>query len=1557
MPMTQPEGAIRTVASGANADAIFSSDASKLYSVSGNTLSVIDTATGNVLTSYTIGTKLGALDISQGGRYLAIVEEQPAGGAGILYRIDLTNGSVSTFSLSGVSALHDVAWLANGSVVVSQEVSGPLRVVNLETGDYWEASGAMPAYSTIAVSADATYFMAQSSGITWPLYTYDTEDGTGRQVYGNPDPYAGASVPGPNTRVGAVSPDGGLVVQGKTMVVYNSDLSTNISLGSKYPHLRDAAAVSFSPDGTKLFVLVAGSDEVAVIRTSDWEIDATYPVGAYAFHPSEWPTGTQPLPGEMMRVSDDGDFLSIITPTGIQLINLDLVIEPSNVGPDVITGGSGVDVLVGGAGADTISGLDGDDVLYSHNDDGLPNNDDMTSFDTLAEHDVINGGAGSDKIYAGYGDDVDGGANGPGGDSLFISFLGASSGVTVDFSLASQTVGGGTITGIENVHWVQGSNFDDTINAADSAVIFTAGTVLGMGGSDHLIAGSRTHMMDGGDGDDVVDGRPGEGVSELRGGAGNDTIYTNLGTSICMAYGDAGNDIIHAYVGAYGGSGNDTIYAYGYPYSSPYGYHGDEGDDTIVGSSENDGIWGGSGADILSGGAGNDGIGSAGIFVSGMDPIYDDMGLEHDVLSGGDGNDAFRAGYGDDVDGGDGDDYLYLSLGGATTGVVIDTAMFESGDPLIIAGGTIQNVERIENLRLTEFDDNLVIGDHGYYSSFHLGAGDDLVSSLHGGPSIYGGDGNDRLITGAAYGQSGNLFDGAAGIDAVDYANASGSVFLQLNEEGNGIAADNYGNVLMNVENVLGSSFDDVFWGNSRNNLLVGGAGNDRLDGGVGNDELQGGAGIDTAEYLNAAAGVMVDLRLTTAQNTGGSGIDTISGIEDIWGSSFADTFTGNSAANRLWGNGGNDTISGGDGDDRLDGGGGNDSLSGGNAHDHLHGGEGDDTLLGGAGDDNLEGGAGNDTLDGGAGANDLVDYSDNGGAVTVNLSLAGAQAIGGSAGTDTLANIEHVEGSSYADLIIGNWDANWLYGGWDADVINGAGGDDRVYGGEGNDRLDGGTGADRLYGGTGNDIYLIENVLDIISEYVGEGSDLVNSSVSYALRSNIEDLTLIGSAAIDGTGNGLDNYLRGNGAANLLDGSSGEDWLLGNAGNDTLIGGSGNDVLNGGTGADIMTGGFNSDTYYVDAVSDVVAENAGEGTDTVVSTIDYTLGDNVENLTFLGVAVNGTGNALNNTIRGSNVANVLDGAAGADHLLGLAGNDFYIVDNAGDRVSETTDFGTDTVQSSVSFKLGANVEHLTLTGSSQINGTGNGLNNTLIGNDAVNSLHGQTGNDTLSGNGGDDILNGGGGADGLSGGTGDDTYYVDNAGDVVTENAGEGLDTVKAGVDWTLGANQEQLNLTGSAAIDASGNELANVIRGNGGGNQIDGAAGNDTIFGNSGNDTLIGGAARDTLVGGAGDDIFLFRDGDFGGATTGTADRIADFADGDTIDLSLVDANGTLAGDQAFAFIGTDAFTGAAGQLRFEQIGDSTFAQGDVDGDGTADFMIRLNGLHTLEASDLLI
>ncbi len=254
-------------------------------------------------------------------------------------------------------------------------------------------------------------------------------------------------------------------------------------------------------------------------------------------------------------------------------------------------------------------------------------------------------------------------------------------------------------------------------------------------------------------------------------------------------------------------------------------------------------------------------------------------------------------------------------------------------------------------------------------------------------------------------------------------------------------------------------------------------------------------------------------------------------------------------------------------------------------------------------------------------------------------------------------------------------------------DVLIGSAGNDTIDGGAGNDSLDGGAGADTMSGGIGNDTYYVDDAGDVVTELSGEGTDTVRSSITYTLTANVERLTLTGTAAIDGTGNALNNIITGNAGDNTLDGGAGNDRLFGMGGDDVLTGGTGNDGLNGGAGADTMSGGIGNDIYYVHDAGDVVIELSGEGSDVVNSIVDFTLGDNVENLLLRGNgAIDGTGNDLANRIVGNAGDNSLSGGDGNDKLTGGAGSDVFVFDtapNASTNVDKIIDFavGEDSIQ------------------------------------------------------------------------------------------------------------------------------------------------------------------------------------------------------------------------------------------------------------------------------------
>ena len=808
------------------------------------------------------------------------------------------------------------------------------------------------------------------------------------------------------------------------------------------------------------------------------------------------------------------------------------------------------------------------------------------------------------------------------------------------------------------------------------------------------------------------------------------------------------------------------------------------------------------------------------------------------------------------------------------------------------------------NVTITYADDAEYIEDTrqysimSYFSSASTGATDGIYSSaplldditavqkLYGanmatrtGDTTYGFNSNaDRdwfsstSSTGELRGLLFAVWD-AGGIDTFDFSGYGSNQLINLNQgqfsNVNGWVSNVSIALGVVIENAFGGSGADSLIGNDVDNWLSGRAGDDILWGGAGNDRLDGGAGSDTASYAGAVSAVSVSLALVTAQDTGGAGIDSLTSIENLIGSSYNDVLTGTAGANSL------------------------------------DGGAGDDILVGGAGDDSY-------TVDT---VGDSVTELANEGTDTVrstisyrladdleNLTLLGSAAISG-------------YGNGANNILVGNDGANIL---------------------------DGGAGADAMTGGGGDDTYIVDSEGDTVVEQANGGTDIVYSRVSLSLGSNVENLLLTGTAAINGTGNA---------EANILIGNSADNRLLGGDGNDILVGGAGNDYLDGGSGNDIASFEGATNNLLIDLSNVTGAIATSLGTDTLVS-IEGVIG--------------GSGNDV---IKGDAGANYLDGGLGNDTLSGGGGDDIYGVDSAGDIVSELAGGGTDEVRSSISYQLGANLENLTLQGSAAINGTGNSLDNVITGNSSNNILIGGAGNDTLNGGAGLDIASyadvttnltinltlttaqsmGSAGNDilisieGLIGGSGNDTLTGDGNNNILEGglgndrlDGGQGLDVASyADLTTTLYVDFTQFSGTLTTAlgtdtlisiegiIGGSGDDVlkgdagANYFEGGAGQDFLDGRGGDDTLIAGAGNDGLTGGDGNDTLDGGEGDDAVLGDAGDdllYGGAGRDYvvggdgADRIYGGDGNDVI-------GGWIGNDVIYGDLGADWIYGDAG------------------------------------------
>jgi len=801
---------------------------------------------------------------------------------------------------------------------------------------------------------------------------------------------------------------------------------------------------------------------------------------------------------------------------------------------------------------------------------------------------------------------------------------------------------------------------------------------------------------------------------------------------------------------------------------------------------------------------------------------------------------------------------------------------------------------------------------------------------------------------------------------------------------------------IRNLENVgLFNAYTIINFGSLRISIYA-----DRIDVSSGNAVLDLGTGV----------------RIATSDGKGAS--FHLPGLITVDGTAQNDVLTGTRAAQTIHGLGGEDTITAGTGASDLYGDAGNDTLIGGIGKDRLYGGDGNDTIKGTFGD-SINGGAGNDTIhaergvtiNGGDGIDRLVlDFTGLGLPIIAALP-DGPDGVIASIGT-SYTSIERfdITGGYGNETLRGNNQPNTILGGAGSDVINGGGGSDTLDAGIGGPApeervIDASTDfatAVKIDGSFtakpgASPQAVIEFQQPAFIEFscfysfdVAEGGHLVVTNDSSVPLESSFGFTLYDADTVPVATNPSDLPL------DIADLPAGRYVLQITSSGSSGVFQTGYVDVSLSTAVppdrhNILTGGTGNDTFLVHAADDVVIEKAKEGDDTVIADFSYALTDNVEKLTLKAGAgaINGTGNALANTVTGNDSDNNLKGGNGADTLVGGGGNDtlrgdggadrmeggkgddVYRVDVSGDVVIEKSGEGTDKVISDISMKLQDNIETLVLAGSGATSGTGNALANQLNGNGAAN------------------VLDGAAGADTMFGGGGDDTYFVDNVRDRVFETpTGKstadtgGTDTVFSTVTYSLAAKGRQyvenLTLTGSGATNGTGNELANrmdgnnaanALIGNGGADKLLGDGGNDRLYGGAGSDALVGGAGndrlnpgsgKDVMTGGTGADSFVFENDAVADALSKeTADRIVDFshAEGDRIDLRGVDANPLLFGDQAFTFIGTAKFGGHVGELRIESSASATYIVGDLTGDGIADGYIRLAPGLTLAAIDFLL
>ncbi|MEW6544389.1 MAG: calcium-binding protein [Nitrospirota bacterium] len=1192
-------------------------------------------------------------------------------------------------------------------------------------------------------------------------------------------------------------------------------------------------------------------------------------------------------------------------------------------GQDHLLGGEGNDTLAGGAGDDLLEGGAGDDVYFYRSGEGLDRIEDTEGRNLICYdgHLLQGGRRGADAAPDTY-TSLDG----------RFTFVRAGGDVIVNGTLIlnqdfqdgqfgirlidEPSYDNGMPTRTEFTQEVPDPNnpgqtltvpiFDEN----DNGYTITGDTnniVHALGGSDTVASGVGNDQLYGDEGNDTLlagDGHDrlygGAGADHLEGGEGQDTLAGDSEND--QLIGGAQDDVL------VGGNGDDVLKGDNFDNPTISVDASQDGRDWLDGGKGNDNLAGGGNDDILIGGAGDDSLWGDYSFVE-----FDQIG-GNDTLDGGEGHDGLAGGLGDDVlFGGSGSDTLF-------------------GDS-------------------PEADSTIDGGDD------FLDGGDDLDNLFGGGGNdvLFGGEGNDWLLGDSPINPStvsGNDFlDGGAGNDLLEGEGGDDVLAGGADDDwlygGSEVDADSPGNDVLD-----GGAGNDEVHGGGGNDVLVGGVGNDRLSGDdvvnrlgglsvsstPGSDDLDGGKGDDLL-YGSGGSDVLV----------GGAGNDLLVGDDFIFGPppmpglSSQDFF-------RYSASSGNDQLDGGEGDDQLYGGAGDDTLTGGAGKDLLYGDRcalrgidvgdtfvgGNDTLDGGDGDDYLDGGVGHDVLTGGEGSDQLY----------------------GGDGSDQL------DGGAGDDLLQG--DGGSVFGVGDDTLLGGAG-NDQLFGGEGNNLLDGGTGNDFLAGGEGNNTYVFgrgygqdrvgyglfsdngaSNVVQMGADVGPDDVQMVRSGADliFRLAGTTDQLTFQAFFGPDYTrqatvqfANGTvwdnetikDRLLTGDGEKRRLEGFTDRDdviqgtgtneVLAGLGGNDTLAGSAGNDRLYGGSGSDIYRFGRGSGR---DTVLDLLRAGGGSGgpppsfafggegaatfaassndLDTIRMDADIAPGDVtvLRNGHHLVLQLDGTPDRLTlayffadpalqakqvefadgtvwdaatlsaqvsgGTTDGDdggvppdpsggggtplqNEDDVLEGTVGADLLAGGIGNDTYVVNDPGDVVVELPDEGIDTVRSSVSYTLGANVENLTLTGGEEITGTGNELDNGLSGNSGDNVLRGGAGNDTY-------LFGRGSGRDILM----DDDATVGNLDTVqMADDVSPGDVTITRSSDdlvLSLTGTTDQLTVLGFFSDSAHQVEQVSFADGT----VWDVAALMDrlpqTLVGTSGADTLYGGAGADMLDGGAGDD-----------------------------------------------------------------------------------------------------
>ena len=859
-------------------------------------------------------------------------------------------------------------------------------------------------------------------------------------------------------------------------------------------------------------------------------------------------------------------------------------------GDDTINGGGGDDHLTGGTGNDQLSGGAGIDTYYFNLGDGQDTITDTTYDNTLilgpglmSTLTVTGGTSGQDTLYT----------FGTGTDSVTVKYGSKVNLKFEDFGTAGADVMNGSSFG-DVLHGLDGA---DTLNGNSGADI-----LYGDAGNDTLLGGSHSDYLYGGDGDDILDGN----------------LIT--GSSDSETYGSDAQDFY------YGGKGNDTLY--GNSSTDQYYFNLGDGNDVIFEGYYNNGAWRWSSGDQLVFGAG----------ITSENVSYTKLG-----------------------------DDLFVSVS-PTDSVTIKNWFIDSMawvDYFSFSDGSLIYANEVSRKALTVYGSsgNDVLTGHASFADVLYGeAGDDTLDGQGGNDLLDGGEGNDQLYgrdgDDVIYGGAGNdqLFGGAgintlaggAGDDLLYGGGSGGADHYRFSlGDGHDVISDSGGSDSLSFSSPITAS--DVLSARNANDLVLTISDTDesvtlknyfgRADYSFsyGNTSFRRSGYTTKVEVISfGGGGFLDDLSIRGAETN-----------DDLSGSNYSDVMYGNGGNDVLHGLDDEDTLYGNDGDDGIYGDNANDNLSGGAGNDYLDGGDGTDLLDAGDGNDTLKGGASTDYLIGGYGSDsylysvgdgydEIWDYGYSNAQDVDQILLAQGIDItdlGFSRSSDSLQvhvgssyilvknqytssrygieRIQFADGGSIGLTDIQTATAAGVMNGTNADsILTGSSSADTLYGNDGNDWLDGSLGADKLIGGKGDDRYFVDHRKDVVTELAGEGLDTIyTSSISFTASANVENLVLSGSAAINATGNTLNNYLRGNRGNNTLSGSGGNDILMAGdgadalkdtAGNNLLHGGAGADTFTGATGRELFIGGTGNDTITTGTGYDVIAFNKGDGLDAI---------------------------------------------------------------------------------------------------------------------------------------------------------------------------------------------------------------------------------------------------------------------------------------------------------------------------------------------------------------------